>query len=171
MKQYLKPASQEDLQQRQLVLRRCRELVQQNICPTCQQFASGDVFPGTGDREYLHDDRLIALLEQYPRGVGHTIVITKEHYSDLSELPLDLAHHMTGVMLTLVSALKRVTGAQKVYQVTMCSGEVSHLHYQLIPRLRDDVIGGRTFSLPRSVLINGEDLRRRLQADLAYRHD
>jgi histidine triad (HIT) family protein len=70
----------------------------------------------------------------------------------------------------LVNALKTVVAAEKVYMVTMCSGSLSHLHFQLIPRRAGEMIGGRVFAAERGVLGNyhairdalAEDVRRRL---------
>ena len=41
---------------------------------------------------------------------------------------------------------------EKVYQVTMCSGALSHLHFQLRPRQPGERIGGGVFSAPRMAL-------------------
>ena len=56
------------------------------------------------------------------------------------------------VMLLLTRALKKATGCEKVYQVTMCSGALSHLHFQLLPRQPGERIGGGVFSAPRMAL-------------------
>jgi histidine triad (HIT) family protein len=59
----------------------------------------------------------------------------------------------------LVNALKTVVAAEKVYMVTMCSGTLSHLHFQLIPRRTGDIIGGRVFASERAVLTNYDAVR------------
>ena len=70
------------------------------------------------------------------------------------------------IMLRLTRALKAVTGCDKVYQVTMCSGKVSHLHFQLIPRLPGEQIGGGVFSSTRKYLASPEPLAAAIRAAL-----
>ncbi len=127
-------ATAADTAQREAIHRKCTDLIRQGICPSCQQLATGDVFPGDMARTYYQDDQLVCLLELYPRGVGHTIILSKEHYADIADMPVELGCHIVHVTHALVNALKKVVGADKVYLVTMCSGELSHLHFQLIPR-------------------------------------
>jgi hypothetical protein len=70
----------------------------------------------------------------------------------------------------LVNALKTIVAAEKVCMVTMCSGALSYLHFQLIPRRTGELIGGRVFVSERGVLTNyhairdalAEEVRRRL---------
>ena len=69
-------------------------------------------------------------------------------------MPIELGCHIMRVTQALVHALKQVVGANKVYMHTMCSGELSHLHFQLIPRRPGELIGGRVFAAERSVLTN-----------------
>jgi histidine triad (HIT) family protein len=67
------PATEKDRVQRDAISRRCAELIEQGICPSCRQFKTGDVFPNSAAYTYYEDDKVVALLESYPRGTGHTV--------------------------------------------------------------------------------------------------
>jgi len=73
------PMTEQDHACRRAIDLRCRALIQQGICPTCQQFTTGDVYPGQADKIYYEDEHAVGLLETYPRGSGHTIIISKVH--------------------------------------------------------------------------------------------
>jgi histidine triad (HIT) family protein len=139
-------------------------LIARNICPSCHQLATGTVFPAQQDQTFYQDDRVSCHLESYPRGIGHTIIVARAHYADIAEMPLDLGYHMLRMSHTIVNALKTIVGADKVYLVTMCSGRLSHLHWQLIPRRPGEMIGGRVFASERGVLTNHAGLRDALAA-------
>lgn len=118
----------------------------------------------------FEDDRSFAMLERFPRGFGHTIVIAKPHVSDITDLPEPLGCHPMTVMVRLARALAEVTGCEKVYQVTMCSGPLSHLHFQLIPRLPGEQLGGGVFSTERMVLKSPGPLASAIKAALRNPH-
>jgi len=146
------PMTEQDRANRRAIDQRCAALIAQGICPSCHQFATGDVFSGQREQTYYEDALLSCHLETYPRGGGHTILVTRTHYADIAEMPIDLRCHIMRVTHAVVNALKRVVGATKVYMHTMCSGELSHLHFQFILRRPGELIGGRVFAAERGVL-------------------
>jgi histidine triad (HIT) family protein len=164
------PMTEQNRAVREAIGRRCAELIAQGVCPSCHQFATGEVFPGQQEQTYYQDDLISCHLESYPRGVGHTILVARAHYGDMADMPVELGCHIMRVTHALVNALKAVVAAEKVYMVTMCSGSLSHLHFQLIPRRPGEMIGGRVFASERGVLTNhravrdalAEEARRRL---------
>jgi diadenosine tetraphosphate (Ap4A) HIT family hydrolase len=119
----------------------------------------GEVFPGQQEQTYDQDELISCHLESYPRGVGHTIMVARTHYADIADMPVELGCHFVRVTHALVNALKTVLAAEKVYRVTMCSGILSHLHFQLIPRRTGEMIGGRVFASDRGVLTNYHAVR------------
>jgi hypothetical protein len=64
-------------------------------------------------------------------------------------MPIDLRCRIMRASHAVVHALKRVVGATKLYVHTMCSGELSYLHLQFIPRRSGELLGGAC--LPPSV--------------------
>jgi diadenosine tetraphosphate (Ap4A) HIT family hydrolase len=123
------------------------------------------VFPGQQEQTYYQDALLACHLETYPRGVGHTIQVSRTHDADTAEMPIDLGCRIVRVIHAVVNALKRVVSATKVYMHTMCSGELSHLHFQFIPRRPGDLIRGRVFAAERGVLTDYHGLLEALREE------
>ncbi|MBN2797241.1 MAG: HIT family protein [Clostridia bacterium] len=131
-------------------------LQEEGTCPTCRNFEFDDVYPNDG-RAFYEDDKIICLFEQYPRAVGHTIILTKEHYEDISEMPIELGTHILSVTQKIINLLKEKLGAEKVYMCTMCDGKRNHLHFQLLPRFKGETIGSKNFVRERGILKDYEE--------------
>lgn len=83
------------------------------------------------------DDHAIAFLDIQPVSSGHTLVVSKEHYPTLFDLPDDLLTHCVTVAKRLARGLRRATGAEAV-NVFSANGkaggqDVLHFHLHLIP--------------------------------------
>jgi len=115
------------------------------ICPTCYNHEHGDIYPDNADRMLFEDDLLECFFETRPRSVGHTIILLKEHYHDMSQVPDEVCAAVYIFAKKVMNALKEVLGVERVYLCTMCDGPVNHFHLQLIPRHPDTPIGSRNF--------------------------
>lgn len=83
------------------------------------------------------DDRAIAFMDVQPVSAGHLLVVSREHYENLFDLPDDLAAHCVGLLKQLAPGLQRATGADAV-NVFSANGraggqDVLHFHFHLIP--------------------------------------
>ena len=83
------------------------------------------------------DDRAIAFLDIQPLSQGHTLVVSREHYATVFDLPDDLLAHCTTVAKRLARGLQKATGAQAVnlFSANGRAGgqDVLHFHLHLIP--------------------------------------
>src|SRR6185503_19117854 len=83
------------------------------------------------------DPRAIAFLDIQPASQGHTLVVTKEHYLTIFDLPDDLLADCTTVAKRLAKGLKRATGAEAInlFSANGRAGgqDVLHFHLHLIP--------------------------------------
>ena len=129
-------------------------LQKQGICYICHDLATDEVF---GGQTLIHEDaHFRAVLDDYPRMLGHTIVVYKPHREDISVLSEEEAGQLFGFCGKIIRAIKAGLGAEKVYLNTMCDGNINHLHLQLFPRYPGDPIGSIRFVAPRGPLANGE---------------
>ena len=90
------------------------------------------------------DGDFIAILDRFPKCLGHTLIIPKKHAASLFELPEDaaaklmpLAKRIAGKMLTEL----KFTGLNLLQN----NGEdaqqtVKHFHLHLIPRYKEDTM-------------------------------
>lgn len=103
-------------------------------CIFCQ-IAEGDA---PAHRIY-EDDSFVSFLDIRPLNPGHAVVIPKEHYRWVWDLP-DVGSYFK-VCKKVANAQRQVLGTDWV--VSMVFGEeVAHAHVWLVPRLEKDGHGG-----------------------------
>ena len=106
-------------------------------CIFCK-IVSGDI-PAA---QIYEDDKVFAFLDINPVNAGHTLVVPKEHYIVLPQLPDDLAVHLIKVVKYLSGAIFEMTGAHgiNIYQNNGAAAgqEVPHVHFHIIPRRQGD---------------------------------
>jgi diadenosine tetraphosphate (Ap4A) HIT family hydrolase len=124
----------------------------------------GGVYASGRARTFYEDELVCCMLEAWPRNPGHSIVLVKPHFEDLSVMPLAVAAKVLPVILAATGALKATLGAEKVYLCTMCDGQRNHLHFQLIPRMPGDPItGSKLFVKDRACVEDWADLVQELR--------
>lgn len=150
---YVKKLDYED--EEMLINRRnvIRDYQERGICFSCQNFITGDIFPDDG--LIIYEDELVRCqFEKYPRATGQTIIVSKCHYEDISEMPLDLGTHILKISEAIIKLHKEILGAEKVYLCTICDGKRNHLHFQLLPRLKGETIGYQNFVRDEGLLMD-----------------
>ena len=83
------------------------------------------------------DDLTIAFMDIQPASPGHTLVVSREHYPTLFEVPDDLAAHCLAVVKKLAPGVRRAAGAAAV-NIFSANGraggqDVLHFHLHMIP--------------------------------------
>lgn len=83
------------------------------------------------------DERTLAFLDIQPMSRGHMLVVTKDHYPTLFDLPEELAAHCLAVARRLAPGLQKAMDAQAVnlFSANGHAGgqDVMHFHLHLIP--------------------------------------
>ena len=153
---YLKTMNDEDRVKLNQRYERIKSLQAQDICFGWYNFDSGDIFPDDG-LIFYEDDLIRCQFEKYPRVNGQTIIVTREHYEDMSEMPLELGTYILSVIDKLIKLHKEILKAEKVYMCTICDGKRNHLHFQLFPRFKTDTIGYGNFVKPEGVLTDYQE--------------
>ncbi|MCR5411100.1 MAG: HIT family protein [Lachnospiraceae bacterium] len=88
------------------------------------------------------DDDFTVILDVNPATKGHALILPKEHYADIYEIPKELLGKAAALAKKLVTALAKKLGADG-YNIVQNNGEtagqtVFHFHMHLIPRYKDD---------------------------------
>jgi histidine triad (HIT) family protein len=110
---------------------------QQHTCPFC------DLIHGAGEVSMCFEDRdVVAFLDIQPVNPGHLLVVPRQHYESLEDIPHALAMHLFEVAMQLAPVVKQVAGADGM-NVVVNSGaaagqDVFHYHVHVIPRRADD---------------------------------
>lgn len=87
------------------------------------------------------DDDVLAFLDVNPVEKGHTLIITKEHYSTILDIPEELLKKVSSVTQRLTKAISEVFDVDQ-FNILQNNGvkagqTVSHYHVHIIPRYRE----------------------------------
>ena len=84
------------------------------------------------------DEKTVAFLDIRPLNEGHTLVIPKEHYVNIFDIPQELLCHIHSVTKKVAQAVEKAThadGISIIQQNGEAAGqEIFHLHVHVIPR-------------------------------------
>jgi histidine triad (HIT) family protein len=83
------------------------------------------------------DDRTLAFMDIQPVSPGHLLVVSRDHYEDLFDVPDELAAHCLRVAKRIAPGIQQATGAEAV-NVFSANGraggqDILHFHFHLIP--------------------------------------
>jgi histidine triad (HIT) family protein len=114
----------------------------------------------------LDDDVAVAFLDARPVFKGHVLVVPRQHFPTLPDLPADLVGPLFIRVRRLSAAVLPAFGAQGSFVAlnNIVSQSVPHLHVHVVPRTRGD--GLRGFFWPRGKYASDEeaaDYARRLR--------
>ena len=82
------------------------------------------------------DEYVMAFMDIEPINEGHVLLITKEHYLDVDEIPDELLAHLMSVSKKIVAALKKTYHADG-YSIMQNGGkfnDIGHYHLHIFPR-------------------------------------
>ncbi len=93
------------------------------------------------------DDAVLSFLDVGPLAEGHLLVVPREHYARLTEVPPDLCARIASVLPMLGRACQQVTrteGFNLLLNQGLVAGQaVEHVHFHIIPRKSGDQLGYR----------------------------
>lgn len=109
-------------------------------CIFCK-IANGEISAAT----IYEDERFRVILDLGPASKGHALILPKEHYADIYEIPEDLAAEAYKLAARLAKKLTEVLncdGFNIVQNNKEAAGQtVFHFHIHLIPRYENDQVG------------------------------
>jgi len=90
------------------------------------------------------DETFKVILDRFPATPGHMLIIPKEHYADMFELPDEVAAKLYPLAKKLAAKVKAVTDADGI-NIVQNNGEaagqsVHHFHLHIVPRKAGDGI-------------------------------
>lgn len=108
-----------------------------NNCIFCK-LANGEIPTNT----LYEDDDFRVIFDVNPATKGHAIILPKEHYKDMFELPDETASKVYVLAKKMSTVMKEKFGADGfniVQNNAECAGQtVFHFHMHLIPRYEND---------------------------------
>lgn len=109
-------------------------------CIFCK-IAGGEIPSAT----LYEDDDFRVILDLGPASKGHALILPKEHYANLYEIPDELAAKAMKLAKKMASAMTKALGCDG-FNLVQNNGEVAgqtvfHFHMHLIPRYEGDGAG------------------------------
>jgi histidine triad (HIT) family protein len=102
-----------------------------------------DLMRGAAEVSICYEDATaIAFLDIQPVNPGHVLVVPREHYATLQDIPGPLGAHLYAVAMKLIPVIQSASGATDM-NIVVNSGaaagqNVMHYHIHLIPRREGD---------------------------------
>lgn len=96
----------------------------------------------TPSQRVYEDEKYIAFLDINPVNFGHTLVIPREHYSDVIEAPSEVMADMIKIAKKIAPAMMAAMNAP-AFNIGINNGRaagqaVDHVHLHVIPRFEND---------------------------------
>ncbi len=105
------------------------------LCPLCERIQK------TNEGEYpfiIHEFKNSFLfLGEHQYYSGYCVLVTKEHFREMTDLPQDMAQEVFQEMMISHKAIQKVFAPKKM---NLCSlgNVVDHIHWHFFPRYADD---------------------------------
>lgn len=94
--------------------------------------------------DIIYEDELVmAFMDMKPINEGHILLVPKEHYLDVDEMPDKILSHLMIISKKIVSALKEIYKPNG-YSIMQNGGkfnDVGHYHLHIFPRYVGDGFG------------------------------
>ena len=89
------------------------------------------------------DEDTIAFLAAFPVAKGHTLVIPKQHYAKIQDLPSEINEKLFNTVHKMIPKVDSLQGSTLVaiHNGKDSGQEVPHVHVHLIPRSNSDSAG------------------------------
>jgi histidine triad (HIT) family protein len=112
----------------------------------------------------LEDEHSLAFLDHRPLFPGHTLLVPREHYETLPDLPEKILTELFLNAQVLAGAMELGLGAEGSFVAinNRVSQSVPHLHVHVVPRTRGD--GLRGFFWPRQKYRDEDHVKETRQA-------
>lgn len=89
----------------------------------------------------IYEDEIVkVLLDINPDTNGHTLVIPKKHYENLTDIDESVLHHISSTSKKMHTLLKEKLNCDglTIVQNNNYGQDIKHYHMHLVPRYKDD---------------------------------
>lgn len=128
------------------------------------------IVDGTRHAYRIYDDDMhMAFLDLYPVVLGHTLVVPKQHYQTILEMPSESVGRLFSLVSVIAPAVLDATGAE-AFNVGQNNGSdanqvVPHVHVHIIPRHANTKINWSSRFVPKQKELDkmAQNMRDRLR--------
>lgn len=91
--------------------------------------------------DFVYEDKFVmAFMDMDPINEGHVLLVPKQHYLDVDEIPDELLAHLMIVSKKILKALKEIyrPDGYSIMQDGGAFNDIGHYHLHIFPRYVDD---------------------------------
>lgn len=116
-----------------------------NDCPLCEFCTFCKIASGKAEASIAYEDRnLTVFMDLHPASVGHVLVIPREHWETIYDIPEEVLAGLFAMVKRVSAAVKKAVGADGVsilqFNEAAAGQSVRHFHVHVIPRFKGDTI-------------------------------
>jgi len=109
------------------------------VCPFCS------IASGKAPASIVYEDAtVLAFMDLNPANVGHTLVVPREHWENIYEVPENVLADLFSVVKRVSAAVKKTVGAEGISVLQLngrAAGQVvMHFHVHVMPRFSGDAV-------------------------------
>lgn len=98
-----------------------------------------DIISSNREGHFIYEDENhVAILDKYPIDKGHTLVVPKQHYEKITDMPEEMVGVLFSKIPKIAQAIMKTTGAV-AFSLAQNNGRaakqiIPHVHVHIIPR-------------------------------------
>lgn len=98
-----------------------------------------DIISSSREGHFIYEDENhVAFLDKYPIDKGHTLVVPKQHYEKITDMPEEMVGILFSKIPKIAQAIMKTTGAV-AFSLAQNNGRaakqiIPHVHVHIIPR-------------------------------------
>ncbi|NOJ31523.1 MAG: HIT family protein [Candidatus Nitrosocosmicus sp.] len=121
------------------------------------------------------NDKFLAFMDKYPINHGHTLIVPKEHYGNILEMPAEIVGEMYSLIPKLAKAITSVIESDG-FNINQNNGKsanqiVPHVHVHIVPRYSAEKVKGQWPTRKIAKMQELQDLARKITESLAHQHE
>jgi histidine triad (HIT) family protein len=121
------------------------------------------------------NEKFLAFMDKYPINLGHTLIVPKQHYSNLLDMPTEIVGEMYSLVPTLAKAITSVINSDG-FNINQNNGKsanqiVPHVHVHIVPRYSAEKIKGQWPTRKIAKMQDLQGLAKKITEEILTKHE
>lgn len=121
------------------------------------------------------NDKFLAFMDKYPINHGHTLIVPKQHYGNILDMPFEIVGEMYSLVPKLAKAITNVIESDG-FNINQNNGKsanqiVPHVHVHIVPRYSAEKVKGQWPTRKIAKMQELQELAQRITESLAQNYE